>query len=132
MKKLLTIILLIGLLTSCREKFDPKTLNNTHWVLQQLPGLILPADTKATLNFASELKISGKSFCNNYGGQVQVQDDKIELKNVFGTKMFCQETAEAESAYLNALSKVNQAKLVNNQLQLFDDNTLLLVFKKVD
>ncbi|RZJ78289.1 MAG: META domain-containing protein, partial [Flavobacterium sp.] len=50
------------------EKLDPASFTNTKWELTELPGLKLPATTKATLNFGDSLKVSGKSFCNSYGG----------------------------------------------------------------
>ena len=37
------------------------------------------------------LKFSGKSFCNSYGGQGEITDHKINVKNVFSTKMFRKE-----------------------------------------
>ena len=110
--------MLLLLFSSCKEKLDPASFTNTKWELTALPGLTLPTTAKATLNFADSLKISGKSFCNNYGGQGEIADNKITVKNVFGTKMFCQETDAAERAYLHALNQVNGAKITDNKLHL--------------
>lgn len=130
MKNIILCAVILTLFSSCLEKLDPNKLINTKWVLKDLKGSTLPADSKATLNFGEGLKVGGKSFCNSYGGSVEIKDDKISLKNLFGTKMFCEDTDMAERAYLNALNKVNNAKIVNNKLQLLEDNAVLLIFEK--
>lgn len=130
MKHLIYCGMLILLLSSCKEKLDPASFTNTKWELTELPGLNLPSTAKATLNFADSLKISGKSFCNNYGGQGEIADHKITVKNVFSTKMFCQETDAAERAYLHALNQVNSARIADNKLYLLNGDKTLMVFSK--
>ena len=132
MKNLIFIGLVLLLFSSCKEKIDPAKFTNTQWELTELPGLTLPAAAKATLNFADSLKLSGKSFCNSYGGQAEVADNKISVKNVFSTKMFCQETDAAERAYLHALNQVNSAKVTDNKLYLLNGEKTLLVFTKTN
>lgn len=124
--------MLLLLLSSCKEKLDPASFTNTKWELTTLPGLTLPTTAKATLNFADSLKINGKSFCNNYGGKGEIADNKITVKNVFSTKMFCQETDAAERAYLHALNQVNGAKITDNKLYLLNGDKTLLVFSKTN
>ncbi|SDG39684.1 Heat shock protein HslJ [Pedobacter terrae] len=132
MKNLIYCGILILLFSSCKEKLDPANFTNTKWELTSLPGLTLPSTAKATLNFADSLKISGKSFCNNYGGQAEIADQKITVKNVFSTKMFCQETDAAERAYLHALNQVNGARIADNKLQLLNGDKTLMVFTKTN
>ncbi|WP_145856320.1 META domain-containing protein [Pedobacter suwonensis] len=132
MKNLIYCGILILLLSSCKEKLDPAKFTNTKWELISLPGLTLPSNAKATLNFADSLKFSGKSFCNSYGGQGEITDHKINVKNVFSTKMFCQETEAAERAYLHALNQVNNAKIADDKLQLLNGDKTLMVFTKTN
>ena len=132
MKNLIYCGILILLFSSCKEKLDPANFTNTKWELTSLPGLTLPSTAKATLNFADSLKISGKSFCNNYGGQAEIADQKITVKNIFSTKMFCQETDAAERAYLHALNQVNGAKIADNKLHLLNGDKTLMVFTKTN
>lgn len=131
MKNLFVYGIIICLFSSCLEKNDLKKLTNTKWELIELPGLTLPATTKATLFFADSLKISGKSFCNSYGGKVEVKDQKIALKDIISTRMFCQETDAAERAYVQAINQVTDAKINENELQLLNGDKKLLVFKKL-
>jgi len=132
MKNLIYCGILILLFSSCKEKLDPANFTNTKWELTSLPGLTLPSTAKATLNFADSLKISGKSFCNNYGGQAEIADRTITVKNVFSTKMFCQETDAAERAYLHALNQVNGAKIADNKLHLLNGDKTIMVFTKTN
>ncbi|SES18459.1 META domain-containing protein [Pedobacter rhizosphaerae] len=128
MKNLIIFACILCLFSSCLEKIDPAKLTNTKWELTEMPGSTLPANAKATLNFGDSLRVSGKSFCNNYGGKAEISGNTVALKNVYGTKMFCQETATAESAYLTALNQVNAAKLKGGKLQLLNGDKALLVF----
>jgi len=130
MKNLFVCAIVICLFSSCLEKLDEKKLAQTKWELTELPGLTLPSSAKATLNFGDSLKVSGKSFCNSYGGQAEITDDKISLKNLFSTKMFCQDTDAAERNYLQAINQVNTAKIEGNNLILLNGTQKLLIFKK--
>ena len=132
MKKLLIFCFLICLLSSCLEKLDPAELKNTTWELTELTGKTLPENAKATLNFGDSLNVTGKSFCNNYGGKAEMSDGKVSLKNIYGTKMMCQKTASEENAFLTALNETDNAKLVDGRLKLFKGEQTLLVFKKVN
>jgi len=132
MKNLLLFSILICLLSACLDKIDPGKLKNTKWELSKLTGKTLPKTAKATLNFGDSLNVSGKSFCNSYGGKAEITEDKVALKNIFSTKMFCQETATEESAFLNALNETDHVKMVDGKLELLKGEQTLLVFTKVD
>ncbi|WP_316736169.1 META domain-containing protein [Pedobacter aquatilis] len=130
MKNIIILGIVLCLFSSCLEKIDPDTLKNTNWELTNITGITLPANAKATLNFGDSLNVSGKSFCNSYGGQAEVIENKVSLKNLFSTKMFCQDTDSSERAYLNALNETNTVKIVDNKLQLLKDEKILLIFEK--
>ncbi|MCX2431278.1 MULTISPECIES: META domain-containing protein [unclassified Pedobacter] len=132
MKNLFILGISLCLFSACLEKNDPKKLAHTKWELTELPGLTLPANAKATLNFGDSLKVSGKSFCNSYGGKIEKADRRIKLQDVISTRMFCQETDAAERAYVQAINQVNQAKVTDGKLTLLNDEKVLLVFKKAD
>ena len=132
MKNLLICGALLCFLSSCLNKFAPETLKNTKWELTEMTGKTLPANAKATLNFSDSLGINGKSFCNSYGGELDLKDDQAMIKNVFSTKMFCEATAAAENAFLTALNETDHAKVVNGKLQLLKGEQTLLIFSKIN
>ena len=132
MKNLTILGLVICLFSSCLEKINPDTLKNTNWELSNITGITLPTDAKATLKFGDSLNVSGRSFCNNYGGQAKIADNKVALKNIFGTRMYCEKTDSFERAYLNALEETNSVKIIDEKLQLLKGEKILLVFTKVN
>ncbi|KQR70746.1 META domain-containing protein [Pedobacter sp. Leaf176] len=132
MKNLLICGILLCFLSSCFDKFTPETLKNTKWELTEMTGKTLPTSAKATLNFNDSLRVSGKSFCNSYGGELDLKDDQTKLKNVYSTKMFCEATASAENTFLTALNETDHAKIVNGKLQLLKGGQTILIFSKID
>lgn len=66
-------------------------------------------------------QISGNNGCNNFGGNIQFGDDqKVIFGGLFSTKMFCVETANLETAFMNALSKVEKYENTSDILNLID------------
>lgn len=130
MKNLIFCSLILCLFSACIEKIDGSKLENTKWELTALPGLNLPTTAKATLNFADSLKVSGKSFCNSYGGKAEIVDNKIALKNLYGTKMFCQETDAAERFYMHTINQVDGAKLSEDKLYLLNGKKTVMEFTR--
>jgi heat shock protein HslJ len=69
----------------------------------------LAGDVKVTMSVAGS-KVSGRSGCNMYGGDIVVVAGKIQFGALSMTEMACQEPAMAtEAAYLAALGKVRAA-----------------------
>lgn len=132
MKNLLICSVLLCFLSSCLEKLNPESLKNTKWELTEMTGKTLPSSVKATLNFNDSLRVSGKSFCNSYGGELDLKGEETRLKNVYSTKMFCEQTASAENDFLKALNETDQAKIVNGKLQLLKGDQTLLIFNKIN
>jgi len=132
MKNLLICSILLCFLSSCLDKLNPETLKNTKWELIEMTGKTLPVAAKATLNFNDSLGVSGKSFCNSYGGELDLKADQTKLKNVYSTKMFCEQTAAAENEFLKALNETDHAKVINGKLQLLKGEQTLLIFNKIN
>ena len=140
MRNLLIFGLVICLGSACSDKMNSNKsgitnasqLANTKWELTKLTGSTLTTEAKATLQFTDSLTISGKSFCNSYGGQAMMKEGKLAFDKVFSTKMYCQDVADAENAYLKALNESTAAQIKNSTLILSNGAKELLVFKKVD
>ncbi|GGI29320.1 META domain-containing protein [Pedobacter mendelii] len=132
MRNSIILGLIICFFSSCLEKIISASLTNTKWELSELTGKKLPESSKATLNFGDSLKISGKSFCNSYGGQAEIANEKVTVKNVFSTKMMCQETDSEERAFLAALSETDHVKMIDGKLQLLKGEQTVLVFTKMN
>lgn len=127
MKKLLSALVLMFILQSCSEKLEFTDFANKNWVLTTWGERVLPTE-KATLHISAKETAYGKSFCNNYGGKFIVLAKNVKFSDLFSTKMYCENVAEAESKYLNDLKSINGAKINNGKLELLKDDKIVMVF----
>jgi heat shock protein HslJ len=44
-----------------------------------------------TLEFRPDGRLGGKASCNNYGGAYKAEDGRLNVSNMFATKMACPE-----------------------------------------
>jgi heat shock protein HslJ len=83
-------------------------------------GVAIPivADADITLDITGS-SISGRSACNQYGGEVVVRDGQVQFGDLFMTEMACAEPVMAsEAAYHAALAKVRAATRDGDTLTL--------------
>jgi heat shock protein HslJ len=131
MKKLVLLFIMAVALQACSEKIGGTKIEGTNWVLNEWPNETMPNTTKkATLAFAADNKVSGKSFCNGFGGTVAISGENIKFSELIGTMMFCEDVGQAEGKYTEGLRNANSFKIVNGKLQLLKDGKLLMVFTK--
>lgn len=131
MKKVVLGLMLVLFLQACAEKIGMESIMNTKWVLTEWPGETMPNTTKkATLDFGADNRVSGKSFCNGFGGSASINGNAIKFSELMGTMMFCEDVGQAEGKYTEGLRNTNAFKIVENKLQLFNGDKLLMVFSK--
>lgn len=132
MKKIIFALFVVFALQACTKDLTLIKQKDTKWELTRWPGKTLPAKAKATLNITNGSKIGGKSFCNSYGGNAVINGNAIQFSKIFGTQMYCEPFAKAEHAYYADLEKVTAGKVSGNRLYLYQNETLLLVFTRVE
>lgn len=135
--KLLSIISAGILLftTSCSSsKATMKTstpLYETKWSLQKIhtDAGIQEVQTKAFIKF-DEAKNSagGNGSCNGFGSTTTISGNTITIKNIFSTKMYCQDVQKTEDAFFKRLEKITRFEIKGNTLLLYSDKDLLLEF----
>ena len=83
-----------------------------------------------TLNIGRDSKIGGKGGCNSYGGSYFLKkNNRVQFKDIFSTKMFCEATSELENTFFQSLQEVQTAKLKNGKLILENkEKEIVLVF----
>ncbi|RZK41623.1 MAG: META domain-containing protein [Pedobacter sp.] len=131
MKNILLALFIAVVAGSCTKNLDAGIKNSSQWVLAEWPNRVIPTAAEATLNINDGNKIGGKSFCNSYGGTAAFNGNAIQFSQIFGTKMFCQEVAEAENQFLADLESVNSGKIDGRQLSLMKNGQVIMVFNKV-
>jgi len=88
-------------LTGCQE--DEISLENSAWVVEEIAGAKMQAPIP-TLEFRPDGRVGGKASCNNYGGTYKAEDGRMNVSNVFATKMACAPALMSqEQALLTAL-----------------------------
>ncbi|RYD69695.1 MAG: META domain-containing protein, partial [Sphingobacteriales bacterium] len=104
MKKIFLVLIVAFALQSCSEKVGKEAVANTNWVLTEWPGETMPTtEKKATLSFGNDNQVSGKSFCNGFGGNAKIEGNTIKFGELMGTMMFCEDVGQAEGKYNEGL-----------------------------
>ena len=103
-------------------------LSGTRWVLVSLgePEEETPAikGSNVVLEFKDKGQVSGSGGCNSYGGQYQVEGNRIAFREIVSTLMACAEQAitNQETQYLQALGATSRFNLSDNRLSIYYDN----------
>ncbi len=136
------LIVFLILLSGCRPSHKigdlvgvPKErpLEKTYWVLTELDGKPI-----ATINEAKKLHMlldpvtqtaSGFAGCNQFTGGYILEGKKLSIKNLASTRMFCQETMETETRFLQVLQETNEFKIIEHELFLSKGDQQLAKFQ---
>ncbi len=129
-------ILAIGLLTtSCNtpeEKMKSSVpLFDTRWSLKKIYNNDKEeaVNTKAFIRFDKEKgSAGGNGSCNSFGSTANVKGNEVSFKNIFSTKMYCEEVQQIENDFLGKLEKVNRFEIKEKTLLMYRDQEMLLEF----
>jgi heat shock protein HslJ len=114
---------------------DPIQLHDI-WALREITGTVVdtssfPAGVPRLEIFIKEMRISGFSGCNNYFASIDSLDaNTIQIGDIAATKKYCM--GVKEKVYLAALAKSKTYKIEKLHLFLYENDSLLLTFRKVD
>lgn len=120
--RLITVVLVMAVLISaCGVKGNSTqlSLNDSHWVLEQINGKPVLEGTLPTLSFRGDKEVGGNASCNGFFGEYSVKNGKLTFSPLASTEMYCAEPAglmDQEAAYLAALEsgatyRIEQGKL---------------------
>jgi heat shock protein HslJ len=135
----LMALLVILMLAGCAQPIemgnaDPQKLLIPRWFLSELTlngqKVDIPAGQQnITLQFEDGGKANGNSGCNDFGTDYKAgKDGKLSFGQITSTLMAC-DNMQQESAYLDALSKVQQFKVEGGKLTLSSaDGQTAMVF----
>lgn len=106
------------------------------WSLKEMNGEAISEKTFAqgmpTLEiFVADMKLGGFSGCNNYGASIDsLTESTISIGPIMATKKYCFDVDE--SGFFKNMQSVNAYRIEKMHLLLFENDSLLLTFKKVD
>ncbi len=89
------------------------------------------ADKNITISFNEDGKVNGNNSCNNYGGNYNVNKNKLSFGMMKSTRKFCQENAEIETTFMRNLTEVDSFKIHKDVLILLRGKTHVIEAKKV-
>ena len=126
-------ILTLG--TSCnlaKETMQsPTPLYNTKWSLKKFfnNGNEEIVNTKAFIRFDKQKgSAGGNGSCNSFGSTATINGNELSFKNVFSTKMYCEQVQQIENKFLGSLEMVTRYDIKDKSLFLYRDKDLLLEF----
>ncbi len=135
--KLITVLSIgiTALLFSCSANKKMVTpaipLYETKWSLQKIytDAGTEEVKTKAFIKF-DELKKSagGNGSCNNFGSSTTINNNNVNFKNIFSTKMYCESVQKTENGFLSQLDKVTRYEIKGSTLLLYQGDKILLEF----
>ena len=86
-------------------------------------------NTKAFIRFDKEKNSAGgNGSCNSFGSTASVNGNEVIFKNIFSTKMYCEQVQLIENSYFGKLEKVNRFEIKDKTLVLYHDKEKLLEF----
>lgn len=106
-------------------------LYNTKWALKKIynNGKEEPVNTKAFIRFDQEKgSAGGNGSCNSFGSTATINGNEVSFKNIFSTKMYCEQVQQVENNFLRSLEKINRYEIRDRSLFLYRDKQLLLEF----
>ena len=119
-----------------KEHIDDTMINqslyDTKWSLRKIHTEtgVQDVQTKAFIKFNEEKKSAGgNGSCNTFGSSIMIHNNQVSFKNIFSTKMYCEDVQQIENIFLNQLGKVNRFEIKNKTLFLYNDKDVLLEFE---
>ena len=135
MKQLSFIIATIMLASSCKSAKESiqviTPLYNTKWSLKKIytNNIEEAVNTKAFIRFDKEKSSAGgNGSCNSFGSNATISANEVSFKNIFSTKMYCEQVQEVENKYLGHLGKITRYEIKGKNLLLYNDKELMLEF----
>ena len=126
------MIVLSSSCKSAKETMKSVTpLYNTKWSLKKIisNGNEEIVTTEAFIRFDKEKgSAGGNGSCNSFGSTATINGNEVSFKNIFSTKMYCEQVQQIENKFLGSLEKVTRYEIKSRSLFLYSDKDLLLEF----
>ena len=131
---ILLSFIVIGCSTQDLSRADSYRLHDI-WALESIEGEKFTKDGQSAKHpvleiYVEEERVHGNSDCNTINGKVIIAGNNISLDKIIMTEMAC--PGDLEPRFLSALGNVDNYKIENLKLYLYDGAEKKLVFKKVD
>ena len=84
-------------------------LLGTRWIVRTIEGAAVPADSRPTLLFEAEARVSGRAPCNGFSGTFALRGDELTFSELAMTRMLCPPAVmQREQRFLALLREVRR------------------------
>lgn len=125
------------LFAACTARIQDMTtekdiIQDTYWMLVSLEGEDVqgPIDTRtAYVRFEEgKNKVNGYTGCNDFFGNYELNDDKVQLSGIGTTRMMCP-GIEQERRLLSVLERTDAYSISDYLLTLYSNGTAIATFR---
>ena len=104
---------------------SPVSLVGTEWLLVDLAGAPVIANSKASLSFLEEGRIAGNGSCNRFMGGVTIAGDSLKFGPLASSQMACGEdgVSAQENQYLKLLGAAKRFELKDGVLLIYSEGS---------
>ncbi len=130
-------LLCLALFSGCQEPLPDADLLDNVWTLESIfaPGepIILVGPARfVTIQFSDDSRLSGDSFCNQYGATYMVSENgALEIGSILTTLRGClsNELHHNEDTYYLALPQSHSYRIDSHVLRLYYDDDSVLKYR---
>jgi heat shock protein HslJ len=106
------------------SNFANVPLKDTHWTLISLNGTDVAADSKGKKPFlvldSKSRRVTGNGGCNRLTGKYEEKSNRLTFGEMASSMATCPTGMDTEKAFTQALEKVTNWKITEQELDLFD------------
>jgi len=118
---------------ACETEKPDVPLRNTYWKLMQIDGRPVEVQTDQRephiILDLREMSFKGYGGCNQLFGSFEIDGDTLRFGPIAGTKRYCTETMDLESAFLQALGTVTRFEISSGTLTLYGSEKIVALLE---
>jgi heat shock protein HslJ len=108
-----------------------EVLQGASWIVREMDGAALPADSRPTLTFGGDGKLSGRAPCNALSGNYRLRGDELGLSGLSTTRMLCPPAVmQREQRFLALLGEVRRFERAVDSLILHTEAGRAIVARR--
>jgi len=119
------------------KEFEPDTRLYNIWVVTQFNGKDLDREKyknglpRFEIN-TTKSRVSGNDGCNDFNGDIKIENATISFGNLVSTKKACPNMNELKDLLKNISGKTFEYKFSDNKVELLQKGKVVLVLKNID
>jgi heat shock protein HslJ len=112
---------------------DPASLLEGEWLIEEIGGKAIVAESKPSMNFGPDGKLSGNGSCNRYFGPYALTGEGLKISNLASSMMACEQPLmDQERLLLKRLQETTRFEInqAGRLVLLGDDDNSVVARRK--